>query len=376
MRKSAAIVMTTCVLVVALASCDRDGEAPSATPGPTASTTKAPNVSEHESGPESPIAYGLQVPRGASQLGPLVRYRSPQLIAAYQPELDAAVAQKVAEDHDKAAEAEREGTPIPSTVPTPDPRPSDDTFDLLEEPPHPDTTISLMRIDGKPSDVVRRMLAQIAAALPEVEVDTSDLSKYCAAVEQRITGCRFVARGLTHKARDLRITMTVDPGNVKTRTSPPSTLTRPVMTLTVEYVGEPRKGQLGRETNDLGDVDPVDSDEISGLIWPKMDVDAPGTTKLVNGWVAPKAATILLSGFSPKFVTLTTSRAADADLIAEQFAASNGAKGAYTKDVVEDLNEVITSYTATAKDGSIARGIYVLSARGNYTTLFYYPAAK
>src|SRR5699024_11564194 len=46
------------------------------------------NANEHESGPESPIAYGMSVPRGATQVGPLVRMRSQKLIDAYQPELD------------------------------------------------------------------------------------------------------------------------------------------------------------------------------------------------------------------------------------------------------------------------------------------------
>ena len=39
----------------------------------------------------------------------------------------------------------------------------------------------------------------------------------------------------------------------------------------------------------------------------------------------------------------------------------------YVKDIVEDLNEVSTTYTPRAKDGGTARAIYVLSARGNYT---------
>ena len=82
--------------------------------------------------------------------------------------------------------------------------------------------------------------------------------------------------------------MTVDPGNITTRTSGPSDLTRPVMTLSVEYVGEPRKGQLSRESNSLDGVKGIDSaPEKSGLIWPKMDEDAPATSKLLNGWTAP-----------------------------------------------------------------------------------------
>lgn len=374
MSKTAAVGAAACALLV-LAACESGAGTDPTQPISTVTTTKAPDVAEHESGPESPLTYGMQVPRGATQLGPLIRYRSARLIAAYDPELKAAIAQKAAEDKDESDEADREGTPLPSTTPTPDTRPSDDTFELLEDPPKPDSTISLMRIDGKPSTVVRRMLAQIDAVLPDADIGMDNLADYCQATDLRITSCKLAVRGLTADERDIRITMTVDPGDLTTRTSPPSDLTRPVMTLTIEYVGEPRKGQLSRESTDIGKIANVDSDtETSGLIWPKMDLDALPTTKLVNGWTAPPTATILLSGYRPKFVEVTTRRAADADLIAEQFAVTNSANGDYVKDVVEDLNEVSTTYTAIAKDGSIARAVYVLSARGNYTALFYYPA--
>src|SRR4029079_15373563 len=49
-----------------------------ATPLPTQASSASPDaveatdVTEHESGPESPIAYGFQVPRAASQVGPPV----------------------------------------------------------------------------------------------------------------------------------------------------------------------------------------------------------------------------------------------------------------------------------------------------------------
>ncbi len=79
----------------------------------------------------------------------------------------------------KEAEQASDGTPPTPTTPTPDTRPSDDTFKLLEDRPKPDSTISLMRIDGSPSDVVRRMLSQIAALLPDSGVSTDDLGEYC-----------------------------------------------------------------------------------------------------------------------------------------------------------------------------------------------------
>ena len=374
MRKSA-LAMACCAALMTLAACSGSDSPVTDPTSSAAATTKAPDISEHESGPESPIAYGMEVPSGATQLGPLVRFRSAALIAAYQPELDAAVAQREAEQAEKIAEDEREGTPSPTPTPTLDTRPSPDTFKLLEDEPSPDSSISLMRIDGKPSIVVRRMVAQIAAAVPTADITTNDLSTYCTSVENRVASCRLDVTGATKNDRDIRIVMTVDPGNIVTRTAPPSAMERPVMTLSVEYVGEPRKGQLSKPSNDLDGVQKVTSNgDTSGLIWPRMDLDAPPTTKLVKGWVAPGNATILLSGFDPKFVIMTTKKAADGDLIAEDFAKTRGVNGVFAKDVVEDLNEVSTTYTATAADGSIARSIYVLSARGNYTMLFYYPA--
>ncbi len=105
-----------------------------------------------------------------------------------------------------------------------------------------------------------------------------------------------------------------------------------------------------------------------------MDEDAPGDTPLVRKWVAPRAATIILSGYNPGFVMLTTDRATDGDQIAQQFVIDAGVKGAFTKDVSEDLNEVSTTYSAIAADGASVRATNVLSARGSYTMLFSYPA--
>lgn len=368
-------VLLSAVALVALAACQ--GSTPddgtSATPTPMA--TEAPDLSDHESGPESPIAYGLFVPQGATQLGPLFRYRSSRLIAAYRPELQALEAQRAAEDAEKAAEDAANGTPAPTPTPTPTTLPSPDSFKLIgDDAPRPDTSVSLMRVDADPSDVVRRMIAQIAAALPDAELVLNDLGQYCTSQDQRITGCRLVARGLTQGEREIRLTMTVDTGDLATRTASPGALTRPVMQLVAEHVGDPRAGQLGRDTGKLDDVADIRMiPDTSGLIWPKMDLDAENTTPLVNGWTAPIDATILLSGFTPPFAAMTTERAGAADRIAEQYVLANSPKGTLTKDVVEDLNSVSTMYAVRTKDGSIARAVYILSARGNYTALFYTP---
>jgi hypothetical protein len=370
------VVLCLTALVLA-ASCE--GQGSDGDPAPTASATRTtsepPDVAEHESGPESPIAFGLQVPSGATQLGPLIRFRSARLIEAYTPELAAAQAQKDADARDKAAEDAADGTPPTPPTPTPDTRPSADSFKLLENAPKPDSTISLMRIDGPPSDVVRRMLAQIDALIPSADVVTDDLSTYCRSVERRISRCRLSVRGLTPDHREVRIVMTVDPGKLASRTSGPSDLTRPVMTLSADYVGDPREGQLDRSTGSLDGVEGIDSDdEKSDLIWPSMDEDAAPTSRLLDGWTAPTSATVLLSGYTPQFVVVTAPRAVEADLVAEQYVASRSGKGQVVlKDVVEDLNEVSTTYTTRTADGGVARAVYVLSARGNYTALFNYP---
>jgi hypothetical protein len=373
-RSSGALLAAAALM--ALAACDGGsaGDPPAPAPSAAATAAKEADLSEHESGPESPIAYGLFVPAGATQLGPLFRYRSSRLIAAYRPELAAAQAQRDAEAADKLAEDLADGTPSPSPTPTPTTRPSPDSFKIIENPPRPDTSISLMRIDGDPSDVVRRMLAQMDAAVPDAGLVLDDLSRYCTAQDRRITSCLAVARGMTEGNREIRVTMQVDAGQLATRTAPPAAMTRPVMQVTTEYVGDARTGQLSRETGSLDDIPEIrPEDEKSGLIWPKMDLDADNTTPLLNGWVAPPAATLLVSGYTPAFVAMTTTKAEEADQIAEQYVTSVAAGRTITKDVAEDLNSVSTMYAVRTRDGAVARAVYILSARGNYTALFYTP---
>jgi hypothetical protein len=344
-------------------------------PSRTSDRPAPTDVSEHESGPESPIAYGLQVPRGATQIGPLVRYRSNRLIEAYRPELDAAQAQRDAEQQRRRTEAEANGTPLPPPTPTPTTEPSDDTFNLLDTPPKPDTTISLMRVDGSPTQVVRSMVAQIDTVLPDAGIIRSNISTYCEERDRRITECRVEAEGRTANKRDLKITLTVDPGDIKTRTSPPATNQNPVMQLKIEYVGDPRLGQLNRQGDGNVDVPRgVSTRDTSGLIWPRMDEDAPATAPLLNDWREPLGSTLLLSGFQPAFAAVATTKALDADRIASSFAETVNDEPA--KDVVEDLNEITTTYIAKGKNGEVAMASYVLSARGYYAMLFYTPPDK
>lgn len=381
MRKRAVAVVTVCLLVATLAACESNPGKGGTKPSPSVSATEPANVVEHESGPQSPIAYGLQVPRGATQLGPLLRYRSTELIAEYQPELDAALdeaeAKRAVKEAEALAEAQEKGdpppTPTPTTPTTPSTRPSDDTFSLLDNPPRPDTTVSLMRIDGQPTEVVQSLLAQIASLLPDNDIVVDDLSAYCSADHGRIKGCKLNEQGATGSGRELKVNLSIDPGNVSTRTSAPAAQMSPVMSLRVAYVGDPRAGQLGGEPDEVDNVPDKLEPDVSGLIWPKMDLDSPPTSKLLDGWTIPEGASIVLSGYSPAFAAIATADVREADRISEAWVTSVAGDDVVQKDVVEDLNEISTTYRVTLRDGTQALASNVLSARGSYAMMFYTP---
>lgn len=376
---SSALVRRAAALSAAallLAACQGgSGEAdPAATATATATTSDAPDVAIFESGPDSPIGYGLQVPSGATQLGPLSRIRSEQMIRTYAPDLQAARAQRDADRREDLAQrrADNPDETVPVPVPTPDTRPSEDSFNPLEEEPRPDTVISVMRIDGSPTVVVLRMMAQIQAMLPDAEVPTR-LSQMCSETDMRITGCTADVTGTTADDREVQVVVDVDPGNVETRTSAPSALRQPVMTLQIRYVGDVRAGQRTRESSEIGDVAEISPDvDPEGLIWPSMDLDAPADTPLAGDFEVPGDAVILLSGFTPQFVELTTDKAATADLLAQRWV-EDRIEGDVAKDVAVELNEVNTTYAGSSEDGTYYRATYVLSARGNYVLLKVYP---
>jgi len=373
-RRFISAVGLTPLIVAVLAGCAPTAVAPNPTKTSAASpdTGTVTDFSEHESGPESPIAYGFQVPRGASQIGPLVRYRSTRLLQAYKPELDAAQAQKDASEQRRRDEAEAAGRPLPTPTPTPTTAPSKDTFYLLDDPPKPDTTISLMRVNGSPTAVLRAMLAQIDVILPKTGIVRTDIGRYCAAEDRRITSCSVNVKGKTRNGRALAVSLAVDPGDATTRTGAPATNQRPVMFFRVAYIGDPRDGQMNRQhDSDVTVPTGVKTRDKSGLIWPRMDEDAKLTSDLLNGWRAPTGSELLLSAYHPAFVVLTTTRAFDSSNAAAKFAES--VQEEPPVDVVEDLNEIVTTYTATNPDGTRAMASYILSARGYYAVLFFDP---
>lgn len=369
-RRTAGALTLVPLLAILVAGCAPAPVTP--TPSTSSSVPENTDVSEHESGPESPIAYGFQVPLGASQVGPLIRYRSARLLQAYQPELDAAQAHKDAEQQRRRDEAEARGTPLATPTPTPTTAPTSDTFDLLSDPPKPDTTVSLMRVNGSPTAVLRAMLTQIHAVLPKVKIDQNDIGKYCQAEDRRITSCFLSVKGKTSIGRALAVTLAVDPGDAATRTAPPATNQRPVMYFRVAYIGDPRDGQLDRQhDSDVNIPARLKTPDKSGLIWPRMDEDAKLTSDLLNGWRAPTGSEVLLSAYHPAFAVLTTTRAYDASTAASKFAQSLEEEPKV--DVVADLNEIVTTYTATSPDGRSALAVYILSARGYYAALFLDP---
>ena len=99
-------------MICALAACTPGKQSPSAE-----STTDPAPINAHEAGPASTIGFGLSVPEGAVQLGPLVRFRSPELVAAYLPELQSVQAELAAEELKKSAETPSTATPSSPTTP-------------------------------------------------------------------------------------------------------------------------------------------------------------------------------------------------------------------------------------------------------------------
>lgn len=365
-------VVAACVSLLLLGTAACDARTPEDVLGPTPSTSaSAPiSVAEHESGPQTPIAYGLEVPEGTTQLGPLVRLRSERLLAAYRPALDAALAQQEATEAAQRAEAEEAGEPVPTPAPTPETDPGRDTFAPIGTPPRPDTTIAVLRIDEDPTQALRLMIGQLNAAVPEADLVTDDIGEYCDAEDERVTSCRVEARGLTPDGRDVRLVVTADPGDAETRTGRAASRQSPVMTVTAEYVGDPRSGQVERETTTVEVPRSVEGEDRSGLVWPRMDLDAPSPEALPFDWETPSQTTLLLSGAAPTFVAVAADRVRGADELAEQFASEVGEPEV---DVVEDLNEITTAYRSVDAEGNLAVAAYVLSARGNYALMFYVP---
>ncbi len=376
-RRVASAALSAAVVTGALAGCQvGSGDA-----GGGSDTASAPDaITAHEGGPESPIVDGLTVPEGAVQLGPLARYRSDRIIEAYQPDLTVALTRQGVSDAVSAARANPDGVlqPTPPVI-TKSGRPDDDTFALLEEPPPADVTVAAIRIDadssvGK-SEVVQSIVAQVAALLPDADLDPDDFSSYCTVVDDRVTGCELEVEGVTADDRNLAISMFVDPGNPATRISAPSSLTRPVMEVRVQDLSDPRiERSVDDDAEEQPAPDPVGG-QLDDVIWPAMDTEAPADTPLLNGWVAPEGTLILLSSYQPEFVSLHVPSSSEAREIARSYVESLSPDAPVTLDSYEGLNEVDVTFSSTAPDGERAVATHVITARGNYVMLFHSPAS-
>lgn len=380
-RRVASAALSAAVVTAVLTGCEIGSEGSG---GGTGSASVPDEITAHEGGPESPIVDGLTVPEGAVQLGPLARYRSNRVIAAYQPDLTVALTRQGVSDAVSAARNNPDGV-LATTPPeiTKSGRPDDDTFALLEEPPPADVTVAVIRLDadssvGK-SEAVQALVAQIAALLPDADVDPDDFSSYCTVDDDRVSGCELEVEGVTADDRNLAISMFVDPGNPATRVAPPSSLTRPVMEVRVQDLSDPRVERTDDVESDEEQEPPAASspagEQLDDVIWPAMDTEAPADTPLLNGWVAPEGTQILLSSLQPGFVSLNVPSSSEAREIARSYVESLSPDVPVTLDSYEGLNEVDVTFSATAPDGERALATHVITARGNYVMLFHTPAS-
>ena len=354
-----------------ISSCGNSGASP-IVPDPSALL----NTSVHESAVDSPLEFGFTVPRGASQIGPLLRFRSRALLEEFQPDL--AQAQLI--DDTELAETSLEkalarSEPVSESSTKPYLEPLADSFALLENPPTPDVMYAFLRVDGDATTVFQNMLTQIREILPRTEVHPNLWSDYCTVENTVIQHCSVSTKGMASNGHELNVQLKVFPGDVSNKVAPAGAKLRPVMTLRVAYAGEPRAEQVDSGSFERTELPPGPSPEPQTLSWPLMKSDAPATDPLLDGeFIAPKDTTILLSGSFPNFVVLLSNQAKSLEYIAKEWVSRYSDAGEVERDVIENLNEFSTIYLAkSSKPGLVARAALVQSARGNYLVMSYLP---
>ncbi len=336
------------------------------------------NTSIHESAVDSPLEFGFKVPSGASQIGPLLRFRSRALLEEFQPDL--AQAQLI--DDTELAETSLENAlarsePVSESSNEPFVEPLADSFALLENPPTPDVMYAFLRVDGDATTVFKNMLTQIRGILPRTDVHPNLWSDYCTVKENVIQRCSVSTKGMASNGHELDVQLKIFPGDSANQVSPTGANLRPVMTLRVAYAGEPRAEQVDSGSFETTELPPGPNPKPQTLSWPLMKSDAPATDPMLDGqFIAPKDATILLSGSFPNFVVLLNNDAKSLDRTAKEWVSSYSDAGEIEKDVIENLNEFATIYLArSSKPGLVARAALVQSARGNYLVMSYLPGA-
>lgn len=337
----------------------------------------------HELSVDSPIGFGFRVPEGSVLLGPLLRYRSDDLREEFNDELEAALIDQA------EAEARRSLQQAESTDPDELAEAIDveeppferrrDSYFLIEDHPYPDATYAFMRIDGDPTTAYRDILTQVRELLPDTDVDPAEWRETCDLEEDRIARCGVLAEGTASNGRELRVDITVDPGDLSTRFTPAGAQERPVMSVKVNMVGGDPLEQPGPYERTAFEAEPEPEErENDDYIWPQMDVDEPvEDAELLDGdWELPDDTTLLLSGNDPAFVVLYSHDGNSLEDHARAWVEAHSDRSEMDADILEDLNEYSTTYTANASDEDIlARATFVQSARGSYAIMLYEPSS-
>ncbi len=396
MYRSVVVAALATAVAVGLSGCSPLTPSP---PDPTESTHAGlkVDVGQHETFAGTPIAFSLTVPEGTTQLGPLVRRRSTTLLAAYAPVLVEAQRRAAIEAAAEAAEHPEETTPTPTEPPNP--LPTDDTFSLLEEAPEPDTTTSLLRVDGDPGEAFSEVIGQVATLVPELQLDPEEWSRFCTVTNDLYSGCDLDVTGRTTEDLGVRVIATVDPGNMRTKQSPAGSQGKPVMTVTViqtdppdmrpvwealdestDTPGEGERPEVPEPTPVPATTTPLPAAPAVEAKWPEFPVSRPVTTGGTLGtdrWTLREDSALLLSGDHPLFDSLLVERGVNADAVARSYVLAYSTAGAPTQDVIEDRTEISTTYRAvTPKGGPTVSATFTQAGRGNYIALFFTPPAR
>ncbi|KHL16331.1 hypothetical protein CLV56_2557 [Mumia flava] len=395
MNRSVTAAAAAAALALGLTACNGTQASPQ---DPTTTTSRSGSwvdVGQHETFSGSPVALGLVVPDGATEVGALVRRRSPQMLTAYADVV--AEAERRARIEDEIEQAQDPEPPTETATEPVNPLPTEDSFAILEEPPEPDTTTALLRVDGDPGEVFSEVLATIADELDGLELDPDRWSQFCTAADGVYTGCRINVTGRNSDDLGVRYTVTLDPGAAGSEFAPAGSQGRPVMTLTAratdppdvqaawdaleadtEVPGESEPPQLTPTTPAPTETAPLpERPEVEGT-WEDRPVSKPvpaDATIVTDGWQLREDTALLLSGDAPAFASLLVERGADADAIARGYVLAYSDAGEPKRDVIEDRTEISTTYRAVTKKGSPqVSATFTQSGRGNYVALFYTPA--
>ena len=376
MRRRAAVAVAAAALVVLTAGCDQAGGGLSPDPSNTSDQPGPTDVSEHESGPESPIAYGLQVParrdadRPAGALPQRATHQGLQARARRRP--GPARRRAATSPHRGRGQRHSPATADADAHHRAERRHVQPAREPAEARQH-DLADARRRVAD---ETVRNMVAQIDTVLPDAGIIRSDISTYCD--EREPPHHRMPPRGRGHDRQRPR---PEDQARRRSgRREDPHVSTRDQPEPGHEAEGRVRRrppARSGRPPRRRRRRRPAQRHS-AGHLRTHLAADGRGRTAhddAAQRLDARRSARPCCSADSTRTSRrLATTKALDADRIASSFAESVAEEPA--KDVVEDLNEITTTYIAEGKNGEVAMASYVLSARGYYAMLFYTPPDK